>query len=222
MRLLKSLFSIHPASLTLCIILLVVGLFFASVPLLDLIELRTYDLRVLSRGHVPPSPAVVLVLVDEKSLDTEGRWPWPRSKIAALVDRLSQDGAKVIGFDIGFLEPDENSQLAFIEQFSQQVETLAIQHPQLADFIAESRQHADNDLALANAIKNSSAAVVLGYFFHGSDAEIDYRLDQQDIDQQLERINTSKYPIIKYKDLTQGFTPVITSLRPGEQSRHVH
>ena len=60
MRLLKSLFSINPVSLTLCTILVVVMLFFSGTPILDLIELKTYDLRFLSRGSVPPSPAVVM------------------------------------------------------------------------------------------------------------------------------------------------------------------
>src|SRR2546427_4581506 len=154
MRFLKSLFSINPASLTLCTILVVVMLFVSGPPILDLIELKTYHLRFLSRGSVPPSPAVVMALIDEKSLDTEGRWPWPRSKLATLVDILSQDGAKGIGFDIGFLEPDENSQLTFLNQFSRKVDTLVIKHPQLAALIRESKKRADNDLALANAIKN--------------------------------------------------------------------
>jgi adenylate cyclase len=131
MRRLKSLFSINPAFLTLFSLLLVVMLFFSGPPIFELIELQTYDLRFRSRGRVQPSPAVVLALIDEKSLATEGRWPWPRSKFATLVDLLSHDGARVIGFDIGFLEPDENSQLALINQFSQQVKTLGIQHPHL-------------------------------------------------------------------------------------------
>ena len=84
-------------------------LFVSGIPIFDLIELKTYDLRFFSRGSLQPSPAVVMAVIDEKSLDAEGRWPWPRSKIAALVDILSQDGAKVIGFDIAFAEPDENS-----------------------------------------------------------------------------------------------------------------
>src|SRR6266540_5189517 len=116
---LKSLFSINPASLTLGTILIVVILFWSGVPILDLVELKTYDLRFLSRGRLQPSPAVALAVIDEKSLDREGRWPWPRAKMAALVDHLSQDGARVIGFDIGFLEPDENSQIALIDQFDQ-------------------------------------------------------------------------------------------------------
>ena len=108
----KPFFSINPASLTLCAIALVLVLFLSGIPILDLIELKTYDLRFISRGDLQPSPAVVMALIDEKSLDMEGRWPWPRSKIAALVDILSQDGAKVIGFDIGFLEPDEHGSQA--------------------------------------------------------------------------------------------------------------
>lgn len=66
MRVLRSVFSIHPVSLTLGIIALVVVLFFSGSPILDLIELKTYDLRVLSRGQRQPSPTVVLALIDEK------------------------------------------------------------------------------------------------------------------------------------------------------------
>jgi adenylate cyclase len=214
MRLLKSLFSINHVSLTLGTILLVAVLFFSGIPLLDLIELQTYDLRFLSRGQVQPSSAVVLALIDEQSLDTEGRWPWPRSKIAALVDRLSQDGARVIGFDIGFLEPDENSQLALIQQFGQQVDALAINHPQLTDFINKKKQHADNDLVLAKAITHASADVVLGYFFHMSAADLDYRLAPEEIAQQLRRIQASKYPFIMYADPDMDLVPFLRAYAP--------
>jgi CHASE2 domain-containing sensor protein len=177
----KFLFSIHPTFLTLGTILVVVIFFLSGIPILDLVELKTCDLRFLSRGHLPPSPAVVMALVDEKSLDTEGRWPWPRSKFAALVDALSHDGARVIGFDIGFLEPDENFQ---------------------------------NDLALANAIKHSSASVVLGYYFHMNEATLDYRIEQQEIDQQLKRISASKYPLILYRERATGFGPFFRAYAP--------
>jgi adenylate cyclase len=119
----------------------------------------------------------------------KGAGPGPDPSSATLVDLLAHDGARVIGFDIGFLEPDENSQLALINQLSQQVETLGIQHPHLTDFLNERKQHADNDLALASAIKNSSAAVVLGYFFHMSAADLNYRLEQSAIDQQFKRLS---------------------------------
>jgi CHASE2 domain-containing sensor protein len=153
-------------------------------------------------------------LIDEKSLNAEGRWPWPRSKLAALVDILSRDGARVIGFDIVFSEPDENSQLTLIHQFSQKVDALAIKDPQLADFIHESRHNADNDLALTNAIKNASATVVLGYFFHMSEAELGYRLAQSAIDQRRQRISASRYALVMSKAPDMRVVPFVKAYVP--------
>jgi adenylate cyclase len=212
--LVRSLFAINPVSLTLGAILLVVTLFLSGIPILELIELKTYDLRFLSRGQLQPSPAVVMAVIDEKSLNTEGRWPWPRSKLAALVDLLSHDGASVIGLDIAFPEPDENSQLALLNQVAQQVDALAIQHPALTDFLNDRKKHADNDLTLAQAIKNSSATVVLGYFFHMSEADLNYRLEQHDIDRQLQRINSSKYPFITYSRQPRAIAPFFRAYAP--------
>jgi adenylate cyclase len=209
-----SLFWINPVSLTCCIILCVIMLLLSGAPILDLIELKTFDLRFLSRGPLPPSPAVAMALIDEKSLDTEGRWPWPRSKLATLVDLLSQDGARVIAFDIGFLEPDENSQLKLIQQLSQKVDALAINDTTLADFIRARKQQADNDLALAQAIKNAFAAVVLGYFFHMNKADFDYQIDQSEIDRRLQRLSASKYPLVVYTTATLDAVPFLQAYAP--------
>ena len=210
----KSFFSVNPISLTICSVLLVVILFLTGVPILDLIELKTYDLRFLSRGRLKPTNAVVMALIDEKSLDTEGRWPWPRSKLATLVDILSADGARVIAFDIGFLEPDENSELGVINKFGKEINKLDIKNDKLANFITETRKNADNDLALAKAIKNSSATVVLGYFFHMRESDLEYRIDQKEINRQLQRISPSKYPFIIYEDPHMQPLPFIRAYAP--------
>jgi len=200
--------------ITLGSILLSTILFLIGLPLLDLIELKTYDFRFLSRNHRASSQTVVMAVIDEKSLDTEGRWPWPRSKIAHLVNGLSQDGAKVIGFDIGFLEPDENSQLEFINQFARKLEALDITDKELIKYVNKSKTNADNDLALANAIKNSAASVVLGYFFHMADEDIYQRMEKSDINRLLEQINSSQYPFIMYEDQNMAISPFITAYAP--------
>ena len=43
------------------------------------------------------------------SLSKIGQWPWPRSVVAQLVDRLRDAGAAVVAFDIDFAEPDRTS-----------------------------------------------------------------------------------------------------------------
>ena len=189
-------FWLNPASLMVAGLLAVLVLYSLNVHILELIELKTYDLRFVSRGPEKPSGAVAMAVIDEKSLEVEGRWPWPRSKIAALIDALSRDGARVIGFDVIFSEPDENSQLGLIEEFKGRLDALAITDQRLRRFVADRRRAADNDEALAEAIKRSKAAVVLGYFFH-DESTLDYRLDPAEIERRWQRIAGSAYQRVR-------------------------
>ncbi len=50
-------------------------------------------------------PDIVLIEIAEDSLESIGRWPWPRSYHAALTHILSEWGAKAVVFDIIFSEP---------------------------------------------------------------------------------------------------------------------
>ncbi|UOM34068.1 CHASE2 domain-containing protein [Acuticoccus sp. I52.16.1] len=52
---------------------------------------------------------VRIIAIDEESLDRLGQWPWPRSRVADLVDRLTEMGAAAIGLDILFAEADRMS-----------------------------------------------------------------------------------------------------------------
>jgi adenylate cyclase len=58
----------------------------------------------------PPSPNIVIAGIDDKTLETYGRWAdWPRSLHSQAIDNLSRAGAKVIGFDVIFADssPDD-------------------------------------------------------------------------------------------------------------------
>ena len=211
---LKTLLRIGPASLTLLTILVVGALFQVGVPILDFLELKTYDLRFVSRGPRPASPAVVMAVIDEKSLDAEGRWPWPRAKLASLIDALSRDGARVIAFDIGFSEPDENSQLAILDEVSKRFDSSRSRDRALADFLQRSRQQADNDARLAAAIRDSSAAVVLGYFFHMTEASLNYGLSREELERRLQLLARSKYPAVISTTSDLGAVKLITAYAP--------
>lgn len=54
-----------------------------------------------------PGDAVVIVAIDAHSLAALGRWPWPRSVHARLIDRLTADGVRGIGMDVTLAEPDK-------------------------------------------------------------------------------------------------------------------
>ncbi|WP_240482147.1 CHASE2 domain-containing protein [Ruegeria marisrubri] len=67
-----------------------------------------YLQRLAPRDFDPDLP-VRVVDVDEASLSQLGQWPWPRTTLARMVDRLGEYGAAAIAFDMMFAEPDRYS-----------------------------------------------------------------------------------------------------------------
>ncbi|HLG22952.1 MAG TPA: adenylate/guanylate cyclase domain-containing protein [Candidatus Manganitrophaceae bacterium] len=69
-------------------------------------EAKTLDFRFWARGEIPTDGRIVIVSIDEKSIQELGRWPWPRDKMAALLTRIASGAPKVIAFDILFSEEE--------------------------------------------------------------------------------------------------------------------
>jgi adenylate cyclase len=80
---------------------------FADNPLIRGLETASLDLRFRLRGVRPPGPEVAVVLVDDRSLEELGRWPFSRVLFARALELLDHAGAKVVAFDLLFTEPDE-------------------------------------------------------------------------------------------------------------------
>ncbi|TCL72610.1 adenylate/guanylate cyclase domain-containing protein [Rhizobium sp. BK251] len=91
---------------------------------------------------------VRVVDIDEASLREFGQWPWPRNRIAELVERLSAMGASAIAFDILFAEPDRLSPRNVVKEIEGFDSALIEKLP-------------DNDEILAQAI--AGKPVVLGF-----------------------------------------------------------
>lgn len=68
-------------------------------------EQKTVDARMRLRGGLAPTPDIAIVAIDPSSIDALGQWPWPRSTMADLIDRLASSGARVVALDMVFSEP---------------------------------------------------------------------------------------------------------------------
>ncbi|MBI2877408.1 MAG: CHASE2 domain-containing protein, partial [Candidatus Tectomicrobia bacterium] len=99
---------------------------------MEMMELKAFDLQFLYRGAQRPGPEVVLVAVDEKSLDELGRWPWPRTRIAELLAVLDRSQARAVGFDLVFPEPDEHSQKRLVASLKERVFRQGREDPELS------------------------------------------------------------------------------------------
>src|SRR5712671_6860724 len=63
--------------------------------------------RLVPRERVS-APAIV-VEIDERSLMTYGQWPWPRTRLAEIIEAIAAGGPAAIGLDIVMPEPDRLS-----------------------------------------------------------------------------------------------------------------
>jgi adenylate cyclase len=70
------------------------------------LDQRMYDVLLGFAHHRTTSGRVVVVDVDERSLARFGRWPWPRSTLAGLLEAIHAQGAASIGLDMMFPESD--------------------------------------------------------------------------------------------------------------------
>ena len=127
----------------------------ANPTAIDLLHHRFYD-HALSVNRGDPSPLPVIVDIDEKSLRQYGQWPWPRYRIAILLDKLRELGALSIGLDMLFAEDDRTSMSVIREELRRDFGVEL-------DFKGVPVDLRDNDKKLADAL--SGGAVVLGFQF---------------------------------------------------------
>lgn len=70
-------------------------------------EDRFYDFRMnLTVDKKAMDKRIVLAAIDDRSIEEIGRFPWTRSVWAELLRKLQVYGAKVVGFDVFFSEPE--------------------------------------------------------------------------------------------------------------------
>lgn len=102
--------------------------------------------RWAPRAYAPT--AVRVIDIDEAALRSYGQWPWPRSRVADLVNNLMASGAATVAFDVLLIEPDRTAPLAMDKLWAR---------PQLSPFLQDIP---DPDEVLAAAIADKP--IVLG------------------------------------------------------------
>jgi adenylate cyclase len=121
----------------------------AAVRNLRFMAFDTYN-KIYPRAS---SDKVVIADIDETSLqdDRMGQWPWPRHKIAALIDKLTAMGAKAIAFDMVFAEEDRTSPSVLIRNIPADHVT--------AEILAQVSNLESHDDILAKAFRDSGRVV---------------------------------------------------------------
>ncbi len=165
-----SIFKKYPTLvLGLAITLLFLALGFMRAEFLDALDLKFYDVCMNLRGEPDSDSNIVMVDIDDDTIDKLGRWPWPRNLIAAGLDKIDAGDPRVIGLNFILSEPESNPGIAAIKEletfFSNELLDTAGEKGQVfVEAMVEMQSRLDNDAALADAIAFSDK-VILPVFF---------------------------------------------------------
>src|SRR5216110_927711 len=119
----------------------------AEPAMLAQFRLNVFDEYIRLRPRQYEPTPVRIIDIDDDSLARFGQWPWPRTLLAKLVNRLNELGVATIAFDILFIDPDRTTPARLIED----MEGIAPDDPLIARFAKMS----DHDQIFAAAIKRS-------------------------------------------------------------------
>jgi adenylate cyclase len=116
-----------------------------------------FDTYQRLKPRVPADDMPVRIVdIDEAALAEYGQWPWPRTVLATLVEKLVEKGAAVIAFDVIFAEPDRSS-------IGRIVQSLPLDDEQAREMRRLVDKFPDNDEIFAAAI--STGPVITGFGF---------------------------------------------------------
>ncbi len=126
--------------------------------LIQELRLKVFDAyqEIKPRAFDAASAPARIVDIDEESLKRYGQWPWPRTLLASLVDRLTAAGAALVVFDVVFAEPDRTSPARLLKEWERIGDS-----ENLAQLRQAGANLPDHDTLFAEAIARSS--VVLGF-----------------------------------------------------------
>jgi len=83
---------------------------------LESLDNRLRDYMFIVRGEEPQSQNVVIIDIDDKSLEQIGQWPWSRNTVSQMLVNLTQAGIGLIAFDIVFAEEDRSNPIKLVKK----------------------------------------------------------------------------------------------------------
>ncbi len=153
------------ALVALILTLILLGLGILNPSLLQQLELKIYDGFLAEQADGTHANVTAIVDVDEKSLREQGQWPWPRYRLARLMQTLLDAGASVVALDVMLSEKDRTSVDTILDDLQREGGIKA----HLSDVPVQMR---NNDHMLARTLRGKPVALGAFLIFRDEDATV--------------------------------------------------
>lgn len=139
------------------VITLLTGVIYVFKPAyLQLLEYKIYDVFLQKYSSGKTTGSVAIVDIDEYSIERFGQWPWPRYRVALLLQKIRMSGAAAVATDILFADPDNTSPVTLKKYLKKDLQ-VDIEFPGLPQGLM------DNDKILAGVLEKGP--FVTGFSF---------------------------------------------------------
>ncbi|MDE2314404.1 MAG: CHASE2 domain-containing protein, partial [Elusimicrobia bacterium] len=138
----------------------------AKLPFLAHLELNAYDARALLRQSVDPDPDIDVIAIDQASLARYGAWPWPRTLLAGLLDKISPAHPKIVALDVELFTPEKSPGLEEIKSLAQSYQKLAARRRILDRghlfkvYFSSAESRLDGDVRLLSAMRQAGNVIL--------------------------------------------------------------
>jgi serine/threonine-protein kinase len=200
------------------LIAVLASMLFGFKPLL-LLEYKAYDLMSSLRRPKEGMP-VIIVSIDDISLNKVGDWPWPRSYIAEIINTLSKNGAHTLGISILYRNRELNAGGKEIqnlrENFPENLPPVKKQIIKKIDrLLVQTQNRLDHDARLISAVRTARNAILpLRFILTESDNTAAPALSD------WLKLNSRQFPEeIAGQNLPVKTAAILFNLRPAEAIR---
>ncbi len=140
---------------------MLIGMLAAATDLNRGIELAGYDLGVRFSSTKSANQDVVIIKIDEASLQEKGGWPWPRNLLADATRKLAAARPAVIGYVLPFDREQSSNGLEYIHELKKLVKSESgLKYAKIKRLLRSAEVSMDTDQVFANSLRNAGRVVL--------------------------------------------------------------
>lgn len=127
---------------------------------IEYLEAKTFDIRTLLRGERPAQTDIIIVAIDDKTLERLELNVWTRGNMAALINKLATLEPAVVGIDYLYQLPELSQGLQSVRTLSSAYQQRPQTDKTFVEKLQEMEHQNDVDAALIKAIEKAGNVVL--------------------------------------------------------------
>ena len=192
------------------LLVMLIFLLLSETPLMRSVEGYGYDLGMQFSADKQAHEDIVIVAIDDKSLEALGSWPWPRELLAQGTQQLARSRPRVVGFHMSFDVPQGEKSAEVISDLRDVLKNQKVLKRRVRNALDSAEANLNEDALLATALRSAGRIVLAMPYLADIDSKDEIVSDLPDY---LHKFSLSGKPTRAWENLaveetSQIFPPI--------------